>query len=97
MKTTLTKEKAQELIDSLDSYRKYGKIIYSFDGSSSLDNNNYEDKNWKIVEEYDGQFSGGYSTTIYQSAYEENYYLIISCDPEGNLIKEELRSTDSIS
>lgn len=97
MKTTLTKQKAQELIDSLDSYRKYGKVIYSFDGSSSLDNDVYEDRNWKIIEEYDGQFSGGYSTTIYQSAYEESYYLIVSCDPEGNLIKEEIRSADSTS
>lgn len=96
MNTTLTKQKAQELIDSLDSYRKYGKVIYSFDGSSSLDNDVYEDRNWKIIEEYDGQFSGGYNTTIYQSSYEESYYLIVSCDPEGNLIKEELRTTDSI-
>ena len=97
MKPTLTKQKAQEFINSLDSYGKYGKVIYSLDGTSALESDNYEDKNWKIVEEYDGQFSGGYSTTIYQSNTEKQFYLIIECDPEGNLIKEELRSADSTS
>jgi len=89
MKATLTKEKAQELIDSLDSYRKYGKVIYSFS------NDTCPDDDWKIVEEYDGQFSGGYYTTIYQSNTEKQFYMIIECDPEGNVIKEELR--DSMS
>ena len=88
MKTTLTKEKAQEFIDSLDSYRKYGKIIYSFSNDTCLGND------WKLVEEYNGQFSGGYYTTIWKQG---QYNLIIECDPEGNIIKEELRSTGSIS
>ena len=91
MKAALTKEKAQELIDSLDSYRKYGKVIYSFSNDTCLDDD------WKIVEEYDGQFSGGYYTTIYQSRKQDQYYLIIEYDPEGSILKEELRSTDSTS